>query len=135
MAVDDESWRDPAVLDALSRASIEALSRRPIHTTDEAVIRRAPRNASETLARRPLRARVPVSPTALHAVGPAASERLDVALEHAAVGLALLDAEHHVAWINAAACRARRPDARGAHRRPPGLPGAARDCAHGRRAR
>jgi GGDEF domain-containing protein len=84
MAVGEELWKDPAVLAALERASMQALAPRP----PPPPVRRAPALAT----RQPLTA------------GPMPLEVLEVALQQAVVGLALLDAEHIVTWVNAAAC-------------------------------
>jgi GGDEF domain-containing protein len=84
MAVGEELWKDPAVLAALERASMQALAPRP----PPPPVRRPPALAT----RQP-----PVA-------GPMPLEVLEVALQQAVVGLALLDAQHIVTWVNAAAC-------------------------------
>jgi diguanylate cyclase (GGDEF)-like protein len=84
MAVAEERWRDPAMLAALSVASVEALLPGQAHAGPDAAPRHHGRRAD--------------SPTA------AGLELLEVALQRARVALVLLDAGHRVAWVNAAAC-------------------------------
>jgi PAS domain S-box-containing protein len=104
VAVGEESWRDPAVLDALSRASIEALTQRPAPPAAEPLARRNPRPAAgEMSAADGLTAATPIS-RRRHTDPPVAPAVLEAALQQAAVGLALLDAEHLITWVNTAAC-------------------------------
>jgi diguanylate cyclase (GGDEF)-like protein len=86
MAVGEEIWKDPDVLAALERASLQALMPRPPPPPAPQPPRvAAPQPAPDRDAAPPL-------------------EVLEVALQQAVVGLALLDAQHTVIWANAAAC-------------------------------
>jgi GGDEF domain-containing protein len=80
MAVAEEPWSDPAMLAALSVASVVALT----HDGTDATARLAGR-WTDSAAR-------------------ASLELLEVALLRAAVALVLLDGTHRIAWANAAAC-------------------------------
>jgi diguanylate cyclase (GGDEF)-like protein len=92
MAVGEEMWRDPDVLAALERASLQALMPRP---PAPVVVRPPPVVAAEQPpAQAPPSRQQPAAPPLV----------LDGDLQQAIVGLVLLDGEHVVTWVNAAAC-------------------------------
>jgi GGDEF domain-containing protein/PAS domain-containing protein len=96
MAIGEELWKDPDVLAALERASLQALApRQPVPA-----VRRPPALAT----RQPQSAPAPPVAPAAPARAPVLPEALEVAVQPAVVGLAMLDAEHLVTWVNAAAC-------------------------------
>ncbi len=129
MAIGEGSWRDPAVLDALSRASIDALSRRPALPVGPLARRgdrspgspdASPAGEETAVADGPAGATAPTTAPSAPAVtdnGPALPDDslavlLESALQQAAVAMVLLDADHRIIWVNTALCAlaSRSPD-------------------------